>query len=62
MVGIELDAPGLIVDMAATLFAKTIASLFDKFFDKAKANAPLKASPAPVVSITWSFNSKASTK
>ncbi|GIS77343.1 MAG: hypothetical protein CM1200mP13_07020 [Candidatus Pelagibacterales bacterium] len=47
------------VEIPATLFAKVSASLIFKSFDKANANAPLNASPAPVVSITGSLNLKA---
>ena len=41
--------------MPATLFANIIASLILVLFANEKANAPLKTSPAPVVSITFSF-------
>ena len=40
------------VEIPATLFEKVSASLISKSFDKATANAPLNASPAPVVSRT----------
>jgi len=59
--GIELAAPNLVVDIPATLFAKINASLFLYSLAKAKANAPLNASPAPVVSTTFDLSLKAST-
>ena len=55
MLGIEFAAPAFVVEIAATLFENSRASLIFNLFDKAYANAPLKASPAPVVSITLSF-------
>ena len=50
------------VEIAATLFAKVSTSLICKSFDNPTANAPLKASPAPVVSSTGSLSLNASTK
>ena len=47
--------------MPATLFANINASLFSYSLAKAKANAPLNASPAPVVSTTLVLSLKAST-
>ena len=43
------------MEIAATLFENSRASLIFNLLDKAYAKAPLKASPAPVVSITLSF-------
>ena len=47
-------APNFVVDKPATLFANSKQSLTDLFCDNPKANPPLKASPAPVVSIALS--------
>ena len=48
----ELDT-FLIFGCLLSRFAKFNASLMDLFLDKAKANPPLNASPAPVVSIAF---------
>ena len=51
--GIASPAPNLVVDIPATLLASSRHSLIGFFFNKQKANPPLKASPAPVVSIAF---------
>ena len=43
-------APSFVVEIPATLFANSKHSFIDFSFDNPKANPPLNASPAPVVS------------
>ena len=50
--GIEFAAPSRVTEIPATKLANSIASLKFLLFDKATLKAPLKASPAPVVSTT----------
>jgi len=51
-VGIEFAAPSRVTEIPATKLANSIASLKFLLFDIATLKAPLKASPAPVVSTT----------
>ena len=49
--GIASPAPSFVVDKPAALLANSKHALIGFPLDKLKANAPLNASPAPVVSI-----------
>ena len=49
----EAAAPNFVVEIPAILFAKFNASLIFKFFAKPTVKAPLNASPAPVVSVSY---------
>ena len=51
MKGIASPAPSFVVEIPATLLANSKHSLIVFSFDKPNAKPPLKASPAPVVSI-----------
>jgi len=49
--GIESPAPSFVVDSPAILLASSKHSFMGFSLNKPNANPPLKASPAPVVSI-----------
>ena len=53
MKGIASPAPSFVVEIPATLFANSKHSLIGFLVNKPNANPPLKASPAPVVSMAF---------
>ena len=60
--GIELAVPILVVEIPAKVLANFIESIIDCSSQRAAANAPEKASPAPEVSMTSEPNSSAGSK